>query len=72
MTGKVSTLSCTIGFGTQAEWMRMWDQMLREDVAKQLKSNVDAGAHTPAGKEWVRGWDDWRKPSQAAPEQPPT
>ena len=35
-------------------------QLLQQHVRQQMR-DVQLGAQTPAGKEWVRGWDDWKQ-----------
>lgn len=46
-------------------------QALVKDVSIQLRDHVDRTARAPEGKEWVRGWDDWNKASEAPVESGP-
>lgn len=55
-------------------WLLMYDpvvftwspaiQAVQEKVAGQLKGTVTTEAKTEPGKEWVRGWDDWKRDAQ--------
>ncbi|KAK9813019.1 hypothetical protein WJX72_007626 [[Myrmecia] bisecta] len=46
-------------------------QALLEHVRQQLKDNAAAATRADPGKEWVRGWDDWKSATQrqTAPSQ---
>lgn len=36
-------------------------QALREAVKSQMHENSDSATHAASGRDWVRGWDDWKK-----------
>ena len=39
-------------------------QALHASVDTQLQETVQDSAQTRPGKEWVRGWDDWKRGKQ--------
>lgn len=39
-------------------------QALHASVGAQLRETVQDSARTRPGKEWVRGWDDWKRGNQ--------
>lgn len=41
--------------------LRCIPQTLSQHVAAQLAANSPQAAQAAAGKEWVRGWDDYNK-----------
>ncbi len=40
-------------------------QSLREHVKHMMDENRHEAAAAVAGKEWMRGWDDWKKEGPA-------
>ena len=41
-------------------------QEVKKDIGSQLRGIGDSPAKTQPGREWLRGWDDWKKePAEA-------
>lgn len=40
-------------------------QALQQHVAAMLEENRHQSAATAGGKEWLRGWDDWKEEGPA-------
>lgn len=38
---------------------------MRDDIGRQLAETRPPESATAAGKTWLRGWDDWKKPPPA-------
>lgn len=47
-------------------------QAMQRDVQQQLQEIRPAKSATSPGKEWVRGWDDWKKEPVQDQWQPPS